>query len=290
MSPADWTALDNPFTTAFQDSRKGLHAFFVDHYGKLQTRAPEHADLAAIFLGTQPVRTAWLADYGAWQQDRNQWHGATTLVENIVATLRVAPPGGGRSILDEWVSQIEACFATGSEDYQAFLPQGREPFTKSGYEALLAALNTFQGALAQRINPLQGAQAAAQAAVDALVAANLPVPPEMAKALRLAKLRAETVDALAAEVATFHQKLLTARTAQNALEAKVDNDVATLTMTTANVFLHLHANFGLLLGHFLTVNVQSDDPQLAVAAFYDLAQLGPNAPAPPPDDPPPPGP
>lgn len=265
--------LENQFLNATRYSRKRCKIIADDHNAKLVARAGGLPALAAMLTAWTPVYTAWGAAYSVWQNARAAYRACTQKMDNLTAELRVSPPAGGRSRLDEWEGRIAGLWAVSEPVYQFLFPQGREPFTRQGRDATITEIHDLATRMAAKVTEVTQERDALQAQMDALTNNNITPPDALVDALELAKDRADTLGLLANRVSGFHGQMLAARDDQQGRESDLTAAAVEVEKQRVRICRRMYANMGTLIGLFTDTDSSEPEPQIEVAEFFQFALL-----------------
>ncbi len=252
INTTGWHYLDNQFLNATFENRKRMHAICTDAVAKMTAAAAANPGVfAPLLVNILAPATAFSTAYLQWKDARAGYRSATQGLDNLFATLLVAPGAGLRSELDKWESKVRSFWSPGHQSYDLLFPSGREPFNSGAREERIAAV----AGLGTRATPLS-VTLAAQAAAPG-------TPPALATELTE---QSDAMDDLGTKVSAFHALLTAARTTQTQKEGAVDQLANQLEPLRETVGVALYRNVGLLMAHF------AENPS-EVAGYYDLELL-----------------
>ena len=248
MTAEDWKYIENTFLPATDGSFLKANAILIDHIAKLAEGAKTSLPIAQLVTEFAPTETKWNNAYRAWSDARALYRSRTDTFEGLIAELITRPPGAGaRSILDGWVSKVNAVAAIGHPDYTYLFPRGREAFTLASRDELTTNLLNLALRLGARRDELAS-------------------PASVPTAARELKDRHAAYVILAPQVADFHAKIKEARELQQGAEGSVTQLRAPLEAARLEVCDELYGNLGALMRIF-----RKNRP--AVAGFFDLELL-----------------
>lgn len=284
--------LENQFLNATNGSRKRCKTIADDHHAKLNARVGTHASLPALLTAWTPVYTAWTAAYNTWQNARASYRACTQKMDNVTAELRVTPPGGGRSRLDEWEGRIAGLWGVNEPMYQYLFPQGREPFTRQGRDATIAEVLNLSTRMGTKVAEVTVERDNLQLQVDTLTNNGVTPPDALLDSLALAKDRVDTLTLLANRINAFHGQMLAARDDQQGREADLDAAAIEVEKQRVRICRRMYANMGTLIGIYTDTDSPEGEPQMEVAEFFqfELLSLTTEEEEPIPEPPAPPGP
>lgn len=265
--------LENQFLNATRYSRKRCKILAEDHNAKLSARAPSLAALTTLLNAWTPIYNAWNTAYNTWQNARANYRACTQKMDNLTAELRVTPPGGGRSRLDEWEGRIAGLWGVNEPFYQYLFPQGREPFTRQGRDATIAEVGNLSARMAAKLGEVTIERDNLQTQMDALTNANVTPPDSLVDALELAKDRVDTLNLLANRINAFHGQMLAARSDQQGRESDVDTAAIEVEKQRVRICRRMYANMGTLIGLYTDTESPEGEPQMEVAEFFQFELL-----------------
>jgi hypothetical protein len=268
-----WPLAENPFDNRTKRSRKAMHKIGADHKDKLDVKAATSAFFASLQGLYIPIWTNWTAAYNAWVNANAAWNSCTRKLEGMLDTLRVDPPGEGRSLIDQWEGAIAGLWSRTGSMYEYFFPQGREPFTEGTRESTIQAVATLSTRLIEKTAIIQSERANLELQLDALVAAGATVPDELQDAVQLARDREATVTRLGNRINAFAGSLQAARSEQQGCEGTVALASSALDKQRVRLARRLLKNFYLIADHHCDVEAPEPNPQFAAADYFDLATL-----------------
>lgn len=269
--------LENQFLNATRKSRKRCKILADDHHAKLAARLALNPALPVMQGTWLPIYNAWITAYNAWQNARANYRACTQKMDNLTAELRVTPPGGGRSRLDEWEGRVAGLWGVNDPVYQYLFPQGREPFTRQGRDATISEVLNLSTRMATKLSDLTAERDNLQQQVDTLNNNNVTPPDALLDALELAKDRVDTLTLLANRINAFHGQMLAARNDQQSREGDLDAAAVEVEKQRVRICRRMYANMGTLIGLLTEVDSPEAEPQLEVAEFFQFELLSQTA-------------
>lgn len=224
------SAPTNQFLNGTKDSYYRANTFFEDSNSRLVNGANKNADIQPLLNRTMPLYKAWNTQYVAWIASKGTYGGNTDTWESLTNELSATK-------YTDWKAAIIAAgIKPKSAIYKMLLPNGHKFFHSGRYERRTAEVKTL-------LNQF-----------------------ETLKETDYSALQWSILTACKTDIATFYDKMTTARNTQQESEKNATDAPIELKQAHTNLCNMLYRNLGLLM------DMYPDSPE-KIDAFYQWETL-----------------